>query len=100
MEHAGGNLNRLLVHQLSEWVPYSGERSVRNGLTRSLRDNLVATSGQFVGEAWQAIAQLLSWRAAGSREHGHSDGTHASAGLESYLAMVEGTDRYGHLQQQ
>ena len=92
-EIAGSGANRLLVRQLSEWVPSGrmpGGRSVRNGLTRSLRDGLLSTAREFVGESGQAIAQLLP-----RAERYRSSGT--SAGLESYLKMVERTDRYGHL---
>jgi Uncharacterised nucleotidyltransferase/Polysaccharide biosynthesis protein len=53
---AGGRSNRLVVRHLSEWAPAGrlpGGRSMKNGLTRSLRDGLLATTGQFVGETTQ-----------------------------------------------
>ena len=99
-ELAGGRPNRLVVRRLGEWVPAGrmpGGRSVKNGLTRSLRDGLLATAGEFAGETGQAIAQLLHPRATGTCEPGQGGGPRVSAGLESYLEMVERADRYGHL---
>ena len=52
----------MVVRQLSEWAPAGGlpgGRSVKNGLTRSLRDSLLATAGEFASETRQAIAELL-----------------------------------------
>jgi hypothetical protein len=99
-ELAGGRSNRLMVRQLSEWTPASrmpGGRSVKNGLTRSLRDGLSATAGEFAAETRLAIAQVLRPRTAVSGWPGHRDGPDASAGFENYLQMVERVDRYGHL---
>ena len=99
-ELAGGRPNRLVVRQLGAWDPCGrlpGGRSVKNGLTRSLRDGLLATAGEFAGQTGQAIGQLLHPRATGPDEPGHSDGSGVSAGFESYLELVERADRYGHL---
>ena len=109
-ELAGGRPSRLLVRQLSAWAPAGrmpAGRSVRNGLTRSLRDDLLATAGEFAGQTRQAIAQMLRPGGAGpggpghgGSGHGgsgHGDGSGFSAGLESYLELVESADRYGHL---
>jgi hypothetical protein len=100
-ELAGSRANRLVVRQLSAWVPSGrmpGGRSVQNGLTRSLRDGLLTTAGQFAGETGQAIAQLLSPGATGPDDPGHGGGRGVSAGFESYLEMVKRADRYGHLE--
>jgi hypothetical protein len=99
-ELAGSRSNRLVVRQLSGWSPAGhlpAGRSVKNGLTRSLRDDLPATAAEFAGETRQALAQLLRMRAieAGKPAIGEEPG--ASAGFECYLEMVESTDRYGHL---
>jgi Uncharacterised nucleotidyltransferase len=99
-ELAGGRPNRLVVRQLSEWSPAGGlpgGRSVKNGLTRALRDSLLATAGEFVGETRQAIAQLLRPRATRPDQSGNRDGPGLSDGFEAYLQMVERADRYGHL---
>ena len=99
-ELAGGRSNRLVVRHLGEWAPAGsmpGGRSVKNGLTRSLRDGLLATAGEFAGQSGRAIAQLLRPRATGSGEPDNDRGPRISAGLESYLEMVERADRYGHL---
>ena len=96
-ELAGGRPNRLLVRQLSAWTPVGhlpAGRSVRNGLTRSLRDDLLATAGEFVGQSRQAIAQMLRPRVARPGPGGRSG---VPPGLESYLELVEQADRYGHL---
>jgi hypothetical protein len=80
-----------VVRQLGDWTPggrLPGGRSVKNGLTRSLRDGLLATAGEFAGQAGQAIGQLLRLRVTGPG---------GPAGFESYLKMVERADRYGHL---
>jgi hypothetical protein len=90
-ELAGGRSNRLVVRQLGDWTPggrLPGGRSVKNGLTRSLRDGLLATAREFAGQAGQAIGQLLRPRVTGPG---------GPAGFESYLEMVERADRYGHL---
>jgi len=99
-ELAGGRPNRLMVRQLSEWAPSGripGGRSVKNGLTRSLRNGLLTTASEFADETRQAIAQSLHQRAARPRKPDHSDGRSISAEFESYLEMVERADRYGHL---
>ena len=99
-ELAGGRPNRLVVRQLSEWSPaggWPGGRSVKNGLTRSLRDSLLATAGEFASETRQAIAGLLRPRATGPDKSDNRDGPGLSAGFENYLEMVERADRYGHL---
>jgi hypothetical protein len=99
-ELARGRPNRLVVRQLSEWAPSGrlpGGRSVKNGLTRSLRDSLLATAGEFAGQTRQAIAQLPQLKATGPDEPRHGDGSGVSAGLDSYLEIVERADRYGHL---
>jgi hypothetical protein len=99
-ELAGSRPNRLMVRQLSGWVPSGrmpGGRSVKNGLTRSLRDDLPGTARGFVGETRQAVAQLLRRRVTGHGESAHAARLGASAGLETYLEMVERADHYGHL---
>jgi hypothetical protein len=97
---AGSRTNRLVVRQLGTWVPSGrmpGGRCVQNGLTRSLRDGLLATAGEFAGETGQVIAQLLLPSATGPDKPGHGGGRGVSAGFESYLEMVKRADRYGHL---
>jgi Uncharacterised nucleotidyltransferase len=99
-ELAGGRPNRMVVRQLGDWAPAGGlpgGRSVKNGLTRSLRDNLLATAGEFAAETRQAMAELLRLRATGPDKSDSRDGTGRSAGFENYLEMVERADRYGHL---
>ncbi len=99
-ELAGGRPNRLVVRQLSEWSPAGGlpgGRSVKNGLTRSLRDSLLATAGELASETRHAIADLLRPRATGPDKSDNRDGPGLSAGFENYLEMVERADRYGHL---
>jgi hypothetical protein len=97
---AGGRSNRLVVRRLSEWTPAGrmpGERSVKNGLTRSLRDGLPATAGEFAGQTRQAVAQLFRLSATGPGGPGYRGGPGVSAWFESYLELVERADRYGHL---
>lgn len=99
-ELAGGRSNRLMVRQLSDWVPVGrmpGGRSVRNGLTRSLRDGLLATTKEFAAETRQAIAQGFLRRGAGAGQSGPDDGPSVCAGLASFLEMVARADHYGHL---
>ena len=99
-ELAGCRFNRLVVRRLGGWAPAGhmpGGRSVKNGLTRSLRDGLLATAGEFAGQTRQAVAQSLHLGATGSGQPGRDDGAGVVAGLESYLEMVERSDRYGHL---
>lgn len=97
---AGSRPNRLLARQLSEWAPSGrlpGGRSVKNGITRSLRDGLLATAGEFAGETRQAIVQFLDRRGTEPGESDQGDGPGGHAGFEAYLDMVERADCYGHL---
>jgi len=99
-ELAGSRSSHLMVRQLSGWSPAGrlpAGRSVKNGLTRSLRDSLPATGGEFAGQTRRAVAQLLGRRATGHGEPGNEEEPAGSAGLESYLQLVESTDRFGHL---
>jgi hypothetical protein len=101
-ELAGSRSNRLAVQQLSGWSPAGhlpAGRSIKNGLTRSLRDSLPATASEFAGQTWVAFAQLLGARATGPDMPGNLEERGVSAGLESYLELVESADRYGHLKQ-
>ncbi len=57
---AGGKPELLVMRQLSGWVPSGrlpGRRSVRTGLSRSLRDTLFATCLEFVNEGRRAPPQ-------------------------------------------
>lgn len=97
---AGSRLNRLVVGQLSDWTqsgPLPGGRSVKNGLTRSLRNGLVATAAEFGRLTWQAT-DCVRHRTRTTSEPGRSGDAETSEGFESYLKMVEGADRYGHLE--
>ena len=99
-ELAGSRPNRLLVRQLGEWAPAGrlpAGRSVKNGLTRSLRDNLLATTGEFAGQSLQAIVQMLRRRVTWPGDRGQGEDTGIPAGLDGYLELVERADRYGHL---
>jgi len=100
-ELAGGRLERLVVRQLGGWVPSGhipGGRSVKNGLTRSLRDGLPATATSFAAETWETLGKLLHpepLERSDTRHPLHDAG--GPAGFERYVEMVESTDRYGHL---
>lgn len=97
-ELAGGPLNRALVRRLGEWVPAGrlpGQRSVSNGLTRCLRDGLWSTGAEFAAGSAQALAELL--RLPSGSGAGRPAVPPGPGGLEGYLAMVERSDRYGHL---
>ncbi len=99
-ELAGRPLERLVAHQLATWVPLGplpGGRSVKTGLSRSLRDGLLATSVQFAAENWQALGSVWKTkptRAPAPGDRGHPDG---SAGYERFIEMANAADRYGHL---
>jgi Uncharacterised nucleotidyltransferase len=103
-ELAGGRLNHLLVHQLSDWIPSGplpGGRSVKNGLTRSLRDRLLTTAGEFTGEAWRTAKKLGQATSRGPDQPGDAvDEFGGVAGLERYLEMVNRANRFGHLSPQ
>ena len=61
-ELAGRPLERLLAHQLTGWAPSGrlpGGRSVKTGLSRSLRDSLFATSVQFGSESWRVLGSVV-----------------------------------------
>ena len=67
----------------------------KNGVARSLRDNLVATTAQFAHETWEIVTKLLSRRHAdGGRSNGHAGN---SGDLDGYLDMAYSTDRFGNL---
>jgi hypothetical protein len=101
-ELAQGELNYLLVRQLSDWKPRGGlpgGRSLRNGVTRSLRDRWSTTAMQVAGEAWRAVVELpLGGRAGWSRPGEATHDQPVSSGIGRYLDMVDRVDRYGHLQ--
>lgn len=99
---AGSRFKRLLVHQLSEWVPAGnmpGGRSVRNGVARSLRDGLLATGAQFAGEAWQTVGDLVHPRLSNGPQLRvlKKPAPGVADGLETFMAMVDSADRVGHL---
>jgi hypothetical protein len=95
---AGGNLQLFVVRHLSSWrpagrLPVGG--SVKNGVARSLRDNLVATTAQFAHETWDIVTKSLDSRHAnGGRSNGHAG---KSVDLDGYLDMVNSADRFGNL---
>jgi hypothetical protein len=95
---AGSNLHLFVVRQLSSWRPTGrlpGGGSVRNGVARSLRDNLVATTAQFAHETREIVTKLLSPR---HTDGGRSDGHAGNSGdLDRYLDMASSTDRFGNL---
>jgi hypothetical protein len=100
-ELAGGQLNRFVVRQLSTWLPAGNlpnGRSVKNGLTRSLRDNLLSSTAEFAGEVWRTLGWMLHPGPSEPTDPRHlryeSGG---SGGFERYLEMANSADRYGHL---
>lgn len=98
---AGNRPNLLIVRRLSAWSPSGlmpGGRSVKNGLTRSLRDGPFSTVGEFADQSRRAVADVLRLHASGPGRPGTSDSSRACAGIERYLAMVDGTNRYGHME--
>jgi hypothetical protein len=100
-ELTGKHLGRLIVTHLSGWVPSGrlpGGRSLRTGLSRSLRDSLLTTSVQFASEMWAELGALVGTSSVDCRgPHDHADSYHGTAGFEDYLGMVGRADRYGHL---
>lgn len=95
---ARGPLGRLIVRELSGWVPIGrlpGGRSVRTGLMRSLRDGAVATAIQFGVESSMTVDAMI--RGSGGVGRHKSDPTHGDgqAALEDFLDMVKRMDRYG-----
>jgi hypothetical protein len=68
---------------------------VKNGVARSLRDNLVATTAQFAHETWEIVTKLLGRRHAdGGRPNRHAG---KSVDVDGYLEMANGADRFGNL---
>jgi hypothetical protein len=100
-ELAGSQLNRFVVRQLSDWLPAGNlpdGRSLKNGLTRSLRDNLLSTTTVFAGEVWGALGWMLHPGPADPTDPRHlSYDSGGPAGFERYLEMANSADRYGHL---
>jgi hypothetical protein len=98
-ELAGGPLERLVVRQLSGWVPYMpGRRSVFSGLTRSMRDGVLTTATEFADEAWRGLGEVLDpglIEPTDPRHFLYESG--GPLGFEHYVQMVENTDRYGRL---
>jgi hypothetical protein len=98
---AGGKLERLVVRQVRGWVPSGrlpGGRSVRTGLSRSLRDGLLATSVQLTSESWRAVGALVRPKPAfGGDEANRSNDSICSMGFERFMDMVSSADCYGHL---
>jgi hypothetical protein len=100
-ELAGGPFGRLLTRQLSRWIPFGhlpGGRSVKTGLSRSLRDNPRATTAAFASETWRTVGELLRPppEDPGDPRHAFYD-SGGPAGLERFIEMVNTADYYGHL---
>jgi hypothetical protein len=95
---AGGNLHLFVVRQLGAWLPTGrlpGGGSVKNGVARSVRDNLLATTAQFAHETREIVTDLLDRRHTdGGRPNGHAGN---SGDLDGYLEMATSTDRFGNL---
>jgi hypothetical protein len=97
---AGGKPELLVMRQLSGWVPSGllpGRRSVRTGLSRSLRDTLLATSVEFVGEGRRALGSLAGVRRTSADGPVPGIDPGRSSGFERFMEMVSSADRYGHL---
>jgi hypothetical protein len=100
-ELAGGQLEYLFVRRLGNWAPtgrWPGGRSFRTGLSRSLRDGLLATAAQFASETGQALHDLVRHEPPAETTTGpgfsNIDGL---AGLERFIEMANSADNYGHL---
>lgn len=100
-ELTGKGAGHVIARQLSGWLPSGrlpGGRSIRTGLSRSLRDSLLTTSAQFASEMWAELGALVGTRSAGRHGRRYPEAGHDGAyGLEDYLDMVGSADRYGHL---
>jgi hypothetical protein len=98
---AGGPLERFVMRQLSGWQPSGrlpGGRSVRTGLSRSLRDTMSATAVEFATESWRTLRTLVrgdTSLAGDRRDNRHHPG--CSTGFERFIEMVNSADCYGHL---
>ena len=97
-ELAGRPLERLLAHQLTGWAPSGrlpGGRSVKTGLSRSLRDSLFATSVQFGSESWRVLGSVVKTKPMVKTEPTKGpdagDSRHPGdlPGYERFLEMVE-----------
>jgi hypothetical protein len=100
-ELAGSRLNRFVVRQLSNWLPAGNlpdGRSVKNGLTRSLRDNLLSTTAEFAGEVWGTLGWMVHPGPTEPTDPRHLEyDSGGAAGFDRYLEMANSADRYGHL---
>lgn len=100
-ELSGGNLQQFVVRQLSSWSPSGrmpGGRSVKNGVARSLRDSLLATTTQFVEETWETLGGLLHPKQRGRvGPGGLSEPPSTAVGFDHFIEMAASADRYGHL---
>lgn len=100
-ELADGRLERLLVRELGAWLPggrLPGGRSIRVGLSRSLRDSPRGTAGAFAREILQALADITlpRWGTC-TRFRASTDDSSGQVWFEHYLARVTSADGWGHL---
>ena len=101
-ELTDGWLERLMMGELSRWVPAGplpAGRSFTNGMIRSLRDGFAPSLAQFTVESWSALETLLrptTKTMQGGNPAGGSAGAGEHAAYARYLQVVAGTDRYGH----
>ena len=98
----GGPVRRLFARSLTSWVPSGrlpGGRSLRTGLSRSLRDSVLATSLQFATESWHTIGSFARQKPI-EPSGGRVDLGAAAPGYEHFIAMANAADRYGHLSTQ
>jgi hypothetical protein len=97
-----GPWQSLTIKALDRWAPrrnFPLKISVRAGLSRSLRNNVRATSVDFVAEAIQrvSVATGLSKLSAIDPAPMRRDVALSHPDFETYARVVDGSDRFGHI---
>jgi Uncharacterised nucleotidyltransferase len=94
-------LENLVLRTLDTWSPNGrlpGRRSLKVGLSRSLRSNVAETGADFLLRSTQVLADLAYSRILkiGALSASDDEPTEMN-NFETYCRVIDGTDRYGHI---
>jgi Uncharacterised nucleotidyltransferase len=94
-------LENLVLRILDTWTPTGrlpGKRSLKVGLSRSLRSNVAETGADFLSKSAQVLADLAHTRIlnTGALIASHDEPSEVY-NFETYNRVINGTDRYGHI---
>jgi hypothetical protein len=94
-------LENLVLRMLDTWTPTGrlpGGRSLKVGLSRSLRSSVAQTGTDFLSKSAQVLTGLAHSRILKTGASSASDGEPSEMyNFEAYSRVISGTDQYGHI---